>query len=84
MNLSTSYLSKRYKEQYGVSIFYDITQVRLEKVKQLLQGTEISINEIAEQTGFSNGKVLIRAFKKKEGITPGRYRELLNEQERNA
>lgn len=83
MNLSTSYLSKRYKEQYGVSIFYDITQVRLEKVKQLLQGTEISINEIAEQTGFSNGKVLIRAFKKKEGITPGRYRELINEQERN-
>lgn len=76
VGMSTSHLSKLYKEKYGVSIAHDITFVRLRNAKKLLRDTENSINEIAEQTGFSNGNVFIKVFKKWEGITPGRYREL--------
>ena len=75
--MSASHLSKLYKEKYGVSISYEITHTRLKNAKRLLQNTDININEVAIRSGFSNSSVLIRTFKKWEGITPGRYRELL-------
>lgn len=77
MEMSASHLSKLYKEKYGVSISYEITHTRLKNAKRLLQNTDININEVAIRSGFSNSSVLIRTFKKWEGITPGRYRELL-------
>jgi len=75
--MSASHLSKLYKEAYGVSVPHEITAVRLRNAKLLLQNTDININDVAERSGFSNASVLIRTFKKWEGITPGRYRELL-------
>ena len=77
MGMSASHLSKLYKEAYGVSVPHEITSVRLRNAKLLLQNTDININDVAERSGFSNASVLIRTFKKWEGITPGRYRELL-------
>jgi len=77
MGMSASHLSKLYKEAYGVSVPHEITAVRLRNAKLLLQNTDININDVAERSGFSNASVLIRTFKKWEGITPGRYRELL-------
>lgn len=78
MGMSTSHLSKIYKENYGVSIAADITRIRLQKAKEFLKNTNVSANEIAEQTGFSNGNVFNKVFKRREGITPGRYRELVS------
>ena len=77
LGMSASHLSKLYKEAYGVSVPHEITAVRLKNAKLLLQNTDMNINEVAEHSGFSNSSVLIRTFKKWEGITPGRYRELL-------
>lgn len=74
--ISTSYLSKLYKEKYEVSIPGDITRIRLWNAKKLLQNMDLSINEVAARTGFSNSNVFIKVFKKWEGITPGRYREI--------
>ena len=77
MGMSASHLSKLYKEKYGVSISHEITRVRVKNAKLLLQNTDMNIHEVATQSGFSDSGALIRIFKKWEGITPGRYRELL-------
>ena len=77
LGVSASYLSRLYKEIYGTTVAQEITRIRLKKAKELLRDTDKSIGEIAEETGFSNGSVFIKVFKKWEGITPGRYRELL-------
>lgn len=76
LGVSASYLSRLYKERYGTTVTREITRIRLKKAKELLNDTDRSVSEIAEETGFSNGSVFNKVFKKWEGITPGRYREL--------
>ncbi|RAU91640.1 hypothetical protein DQG13_28950 [Paenibacillus sp. YN15] len=49
-------------------------KVRLEKAKELLAGTDMRINAIAELVGYQP-TYFNRIFKKLEGITPGAYRE---------
>jgi len=77
LSVSSSYLSRMYRSKYDTTVAQEITRIRLKKAKELLHDTDLSVNEIAEETGFSNGNVFIKVFKKWEGITPGRYRELL-------
>lgn len=76
MGMSASYLSRLYKQKYGVSVLQDITRIRLVNAKRLLQETDLNVTEIAEKTGFSNSNVFIKVFKKWEGLTPGQYKEL--------
>ena len=76
MGVSASYLSRMYKQKYGISVLQDITRIRLVNAKRLLQETELSIAEISKETGFSNSNVFIKVFKKWEGMTPGQFKEL--------
>lgn len=50
-----------------------LKEYRLEKSKELLLGTELSITEIAYSVGFNDASYFIQCFRKKEGITPGDY-----------
>ncbi len=73
MNVFT--LSKSFKQVTGITFVEYLTQLRLNRAKELLGGTTLKINEIAEQVGYQ-GTYFNRIFKKIEGITPSRYREL--------
>lgn len=75
MQVSESYLSRGYKQKYGVTIARDISECRVQAAKRLLERTELNMNQIAEQTGFSSSNVFIKVFKQHEGITPGQYRD---------
>ena len=72
----TSYnLSKAFKQNTGTNFIDYLTNTRLEKAKELLRTTDTKINHVAEKVGYQP-TYFIRIFKKVEGITPGRYREL--------
>ena len=77
VKITPTYLSHLFKENTGVSVMKYIEQRRMDKVKQLLCDTSLTVNEIASQTGFTNSAVLIRTFKKINGITPGQYRQTI-------
>ncbi len=77
--ISSSYLSRLFKETYNISIPDYIAQTRVKAGKSLLRDTDNSVIEIAECCGFLSSNVFIKAFKKYEGITPGVYRKLLSE-----
>ncbi|MBO5070967.1 MAG: helix-turn-helix domain-containing protein, partial [Roseburia sp.] len=79
VKLSSAYLSRMFKERYGVSILTYIAETRINNAKKTLRETEKSVQEIAEESGFLSSNVFIKSFKKLEGITPGAYRELLEE-----
>jgi len=49
-----------------------------DRAAELLSGTEISDVEIAMMLGYSSEPHFIRAFKRKRGITPGRFRRVRN------
>jgi len=77
LGVSTPYLSKFFKNEIGVSMVDYINNLRIEKVKEMLKNTELTLNEIAQQIGYTSSKTLIRIFKQHEGITPGKFRESL-------
>jgi len=74
-NLSTRYLSKLFKEEFGEKFVDYLVNVRLEKAKQLLTETQDSIQDIAIKVGYNHAFSFIRMFKNNEGMTPGDYRK---------
>lgn len=78
LGMNSIYISRFFKSQTGEGILFTINNIRLEKSKSLIIDTKINIKDIAEMVGFINSTVFIRTFKKYEGITPGKYRELDN------
>lgn len=74
MGISASYLSRKFKNETGLSIPDEINHLRIQKAKELLLTTEMKSSDIAEAVGFLDSNALIRVFKKHEGITPGTYR----------
>ena len=76
---SSLYLSKQYICRI-VNIIADtgftdmLTKVRVEKAKEYLTETNLSLECIAELIGFSSASYLSRIFKNMEGITPSEFR----------
>lgn len=69
------YLTRIFKEQFGMPINSYLMQLRITHSKQLLRFSDKTIEEIAIECGMSDANYFSRAFKKVEGITPSAYRE---------
>lgn len=74
-NVSESYLSSTFKQQSGVNFFNYVESVRLSKAKELLQSTELKINEIARQVGYASSNSFCRAFKRYTGENASSFRD---------
>jgi LacI family transcriptional regulator len=48
---------------------------RFRQVERLLQDTNLTIDTIAQQTGFTHSHYLQAAFKERHGMTPGEFRK---------
>jgi LacI family transcriptional regulator len=72
--LSRRKFETRFKKLLGHTPHEEITRVRMNRVKELLTETELTLAEIAERTGFEHVEYLSAAFKKKVGLPPNRYR----------
>lgn len=75
--LGVSYTTFRrsFKRQTGVAPAQFLSAIRLNRARDLLAATELTVSEIAAQTGFETVFYFSRAFKKKTGLTPKAYRE---------
>lgn len=74
IGLQAAYLSKIFREEYGVLLINYISLVRINHAKKLLKDTRMTLEEIAEKTGFLSVNVFINNFKKITNVTPGKYR----------
>jgi LacI family transcriptional regulator len=72
--LSRRILERRFLAILGRSPNAEIQRVKLERSKQLLSDSDLSLFEIAEKAGFESQEYLSRLFKKKLGLTPGQFR----------
>ncbi len=80
--MSNSALSKYYKEVAGINISEAVNERKIKKATELLVSTNLTINEIVLQVGYYNSSSFIRKFKDRTGLTPGKYRELYQENSR--
>lgn len=76
INVSSFYLSKLFKEEKGVTFINFISDKRLEKARQLLAETDLSIKEITAEIGYNDQNYFSRIFKNKYGISPKEYRKV--------
>jgi AraC family transcriptional regulator len=69
-----NYLSDQFSKIEGLTIERYFILQRLEKVKELMTYDQLSLSEIAFETGFSSVHHLSAQFKKILGITPSQYK----------
>lgn len=74
-NLNRSYIVRLFRKQVGLPPYVYLTQIRVEKAKQLLAKGE-KVADVAIAVGMSDQAHLTRHFKRIVGITPGRYRNM--------
>lgn len=72
--LSKSYLQKIYKSYFSKSIIEEMIQFRIEKAKELLTGTSMTVTDISRECGYSSYNYFVRQFKISEGVSPSEYR----------
>lgn len=68
--LSPGYLSAVFKEETGVTLNRYIREVRMNKARELLEGTNMKIAQIAKEVGFSNSSYFCRSFREFFGCSP--------------
>ncbi|WP_018968576.1 xylose operon transcription regulator XylR [Rubritalea marina] len=71
--LSRSSLQRKFRQILNRTVFEEVTLARVRAAMELLQ-TDISIDEIAELTGFGYAQSMGRVFRKKLGHSPKHYR----------
>lgn len=67
------YLSTLFKKETGKNFNAYLTEVRMEKAKELLGQGNLKIREIAEAVGYANEMYFSTAFKKYAGISPKQF-----------
>jgi YesN/AraC family two-component response regulator len=73
--MNPTILSKVFKDITGWNFIDYLTNIRIEKAKDLLMETDMKINCIAEKIGYKHS-YFNRLFKKHEGVTPSHFREM--------
>ena len=71
---STNYFARIFKTITGYYINDYIRQVRIMKAQEFLQNTDMTVNEIAEASGFTTSNYFYAIFKKETGMTPAAFR----------
>ncbi|MCV4231874.1 response regulator [Virgibacillus sp. LDC1] len=72
--MSTSYFSALFKSHTGKTFVEYVTEVRMEKAKELLKHSLMRTYEIAAKTGYQDPQYFSVLFKKHTGDTPTEYR----------
>lgn len=71
---SKFHFSREYKSYFGISPNDELINIRIEKAKEYLLGTEYKASEIAKMLGYSDYTQFSRQFRKKVGVSPAKFR----------
>lgn len=74
-NYSEAHLSRIIKKYSGQNFSDIIKTIRLQKAVELLEETDLSVSEIAEQMGYTDNSHFHKVFKHAYGLTPIQYRQ---------
>lgn len=82
LNISPFYLSKILKKHTGRNYTDLVVEMRIQKAKELLSGSEYSIKEVTHMTGFNSQNYFAKIFRKMVGATPTEYKNSIGERKR--
>lgn len=76
---ASTYFSRLFKEQFGMNFTTYLETIRMKQVCRLLT-TDLTLDQIAGQTGYNSVYVMRTAFKRIKGMTPNDYRKVQQEE----
>ncbi|WP_349671840.1 AraC family transcriptional regulator [Lacrimispora sp.] len=76
LDISYSYLSRIFRSRTGFTLTDYLNGVRINKSKDYLSNTSLTLGEISEKVGYNNVQSYQRFFKKYINLTPGDFRKL--------
>ncbi|MGL4737125.1 MAG: AraC family transcriptional regulator [Cellulosilyticaceae bacterium] len=68
-----NYLSSLFKKTYGIPFAEYMNMLKVSMATELMQTTDLDLEEIARQSGFSSVSNFYRVFKKVYNMSPGQY-----------
>ena len=72
LSISPSYLRAKFKKHTGLTISEYRDRLRMERAKEMLESGFFTLKEIAFSLGYYDPYHFSKAFKKAEGVSPGR------------
>lgn len=72
---NTNYYSEWFKNKMNMKVTEYIKSLRIEKAKEYLLNTDLSVLEIAKMIGYEHNSSFTRAFKECENISPAEFRK---------
>lgn len=79
LHVNPNYFSYLFKQVKGYTFKSYITHLRIEKAKQLLINSFLTVNEISRQVGYDDSNYFSRAFKRVTGLPPSFYNRISEE-----
>ena len=76
-NYSDAYFCKLFKQCFDKNFTTYLTELRVEKAKQLLKDMAVNVKEISELVGYRDSNYFTKVFKRMAGVTPSEYRMML-------
>jgi len=77
LNISQAHLCRIMKRDFGKSFTEYVNDLKIERAKELLETTDLSVSEIATMLGFEDSNYFSRLFKKLTGENTTSYRKKL-------
>ena len=74
--LNPDYLSRIFKKKEGTSLIDYLIRCRMDKARQLLEKSDLTVSEVASSVGYNNFSHFSKLFRKRVGINPDAYRRL--------
>lgn len=73
--MNPAYVSHVFSEKQGISFSSWLKNLRMEKARELLENSRLSVTEVALMSGYNDTSQFIRVFKAENGTTPSKYRK---------
>jgi AraC-like DNA-binding protein len=72
--MSVFHFARQFKQSAGITPHHYLVEKRVERAREMLARTDLSLSEIAIVTGFSDQSHFARHFRQMLGLTPGQFR----------
>jgi len=79
-NVNASYFGFLFKKETGVYFNDYLNQIRINHAMTLLKNTNHKISQISKMSGFSNTSYFIQCFKKRTGMSPSNFKQIISEE----